>query len=45
MKINVMKEYCNNARKMTERNMKRKYGGKRICLSQTQFSEGQPKRF
>lgn len=36
-----MKVYCNNARNMTERNMKRKYGKKRICLSQTQFRGGQ----
>lgn len=46
MKKNVMEEYCNNARNMTERNKKRKYGEKkRICLSQTRFREGQLKRF
>lgn len=45
MKKNVMEEYSKNARNMTERNMKRKYGGRGICLSQTQFREGQLKRF
>lgn len=44
MKKNVMEEYSNNARNMTERNMKRKYG-KKMCLSQTQFRQGQLKRF
>lgn len=44
MKKSVMEEYCKNARNMTER-MKRKYGARGICLSQTQFRGGQLKRF
>lgn len=30
MKKNVMEKYSNNARNMTERNMKRKYGKKSV---------------
>lgn len=44
MKKNVMQEYCKNARNMAEKN-EEKTQGKRICLNQTQFREGQLKRF
>ena len=33
MKKNVVEEYSNNARNMTERNMKRKYGEKNLFKS------------
>lgn len=44
MKKNVRQEQCKNVRNMAERN-EEKIWGKRIHLRQTQFGEGELKRF